>query len=111
MIKPIAISSTNQSLLQNLSETYTRVSRMFDVSSLWSSGANEGKEKEGVEGEEEAIKLAKAGAAGVSAGGGFPKRPGGKGGMKRMPSERPMGVKEFERVSRAEKRCVAVSCW
>ncbi|ORY84668.1 DDHD domain-domain-containing protein [Leucosporidium creatinivorum] len=107
LIKPIAISSTNQSLLQNLSETYNRVSRVFDFSALWSSTSTAPPEQAPTEEElvEEASKtrLKEEGPPKVTP---FPKRPGGG---KRMPSERPMGVKEFEVVSRAEKRFNALN--
>lgn len=103
LIKPIAISSTNQSLLQNLSETYNRVTKVFDFSSLWTSAttATTGSEAPSEEQLEEEAEKAKAKETGPPKVGRFPKRPGGG---KRMPSERPMGVKEFEVVSRAEKR-------
>jgi hypothetical protein len=87
LVKPIAIPSTNQTLLGNLSDTYDRVTRLFDVSkALWNTGAtsfssltSNGSEKS--------------------------ERPAA--GMKRMPSEKPsLTPQEFIKVSRAEKRCV-----
>ena len=109
MIKPIAISSTNHTLLQNLAETYSKVSRLFDVSSLWSSSSAE-KDKDKADGktEDEAKKItaeatkdapARKGSAGPP-----PVKPKRPGQNKRMPSERPMSVRDFEVVSRAEKR-------
>lgn len=102
MIKPIAISSTNHTLLQNLSETYSKVSRLFDVSSLWSSSSTAATTQD-----EEAKKIAKEGTKDPPTRKGSagpppvkPKRPG----QKRMPSERPMSSRDFEVVSRAEKR-------
>lgn len=159
IIKPIAIPSSNTTLLQNLTETYSRVSKMFDVSSLWSSASTNtnataaGPEADddtkqsavsGVKKDNETLKatassktkseepgsekikslsttsaakialerMKEAAAAGrsvkpsatvVNAGpaAARPKRPGV---AKRMPSERPMSSREFEIVSRAEKR-------
>lgn len=108
MIKPIAISSTNHTLLQNLAETYSKVSRLFDVSSLWSSSSSTAATSEQKEKDDEAKKALKESTQPTRKGSGGagpppvkPKRPGQN---KRMPSERPMSVRDFEVVSRAEKR-------
>lgn len=75
---------------------------MFDFSSLWSSTTSTNlpaPSEEQLEEQAEKVKAKEEGPPKVASR--FPKRPGG---VKRMPSERPMGVKEFEVVSRAEKR-------
>lgn len=107
-IKPIAIPSTNITLLQNLSDTYNRVSRLFDVSTLWSSSEAPEEVVEVIEeevlgvkaDEEKKVRKEKGPPTSASA------RPMRPGGLKRMPSEKPMGKEEFVRVDRAERRCV-----
>lgn len=125
IIKPIAIPSSTTTLLQNLSDTYTRVSKLFDVSSLWSSAsasktaskaqaevdsgaieqqkkADDAKKSDGPRVAFDEVKNAAAAATTAAAHAAkSPKRPGAG---KRMPSERPMSNKEFEVISRAEKR-------
>ncbi|GAA5960704.1 hypothetical protein JCM8115_001804 [Rhodotorula mucilaginosa] len=110
LIKPVPIPSTNQTLLQNLSDAYHRVSRIFDMSSLWGGGggtAGEAKQT-GEEAKEQADKQADEQAEAKSA---RPKtRP--VGAMKRMPSERPRfgkGTSDNEWVERAEKRMKALN--
>ncbi|GAA5875342.1 hypothetical protein JCM8547_003209 [Rhodosporidiobolus lusitaniae] len=116
LIKPVPIPSSNVTLLQNLSDAYSRVSRIFDWSSLWTSSASasvakptpEQAKEQAVKQEEEERKVKmdemtrKEEKVKV-------RRPGG---MKRMPSERPkygMGKDEFEWVARAEKRFKALN--
>ncbi|GAA6010035.1 hypothetical protein JCM10207_007528 [Rhodosporidiobolus poonsookiae] len=105
LIKPVPIPSTTQTLLQNLSDAYTRVSRIFDWSSLWSGGgaqntdeqAKEQAEKQEEEKKDKVDEPVKA------------QRPAG---LKRMPTERAkygMGKDEFEWVTRAEKRMRALN--
>ncbi|GAA5917665.1 hypothetical protein JCM5296_007440 [Sporobolomyces johnsonii] len=108
IIKPVPIPSSNQTLLQNLSDAYNRVSRVFDFSSLWSSApastpepkqtGEQAKEQAKAQAKEVADKLEDR----------KPRPPG----LKRMPSERPkfgMGRDEFEWVARAEKRMKALN--
>ncbi|GAA5948867.1 hypothetical protein JCM3765_003936 [Sporobolomyces pararoseus] len=111
LIKPVPIPSSNQTLLQNLSSAYYRVSKIFDFSSLWgssSSTANATAEsttkqtgtqaKEQTEEQQKELEESKK----------PPLRPGSK----RMPSEMPkfgMGKAEFEWVGRAEKRMKALN--
>ncbi|KAL8292387.1 hypothetical protein RQP46_000999 [Phenoliferia psychrophenolica] len=111
LIRPIAIPSTNTTLLQNLSDTYARVSRMFDVSSLWASG--EAKAAEVADAVEEKVHQQQRAEAGDETQDGVPKMKGpvarpGKG-LKRMPSEKPMSEAEFVRIERAEKRFKALN--
>ncbi|GAA6052976.1 hypothetical protein JCM3770_001158 [Rhodotorula araucariae] len=130
LIKPVAIPSSTQTLLQNLSDAYHRVSRIFDVSSLWggagssASAAETQAEKDAREqatktGVAQAALAAEAKAAANAAveaeaktraaAGAHKRRPGG---MKRLPSERPrfgMGKDEFEWVARAENRMRALN--
>ncbi|KAK4702406.1 hypothetical protein P7C70_g3817, partial [Phenoliferia sp. Uapishka_3] len=117
LIKPIAIPSTNVTLMQNLSETYLRVSKMFNVSSLWASG--ETKAVEVAEAAEEKVhqqqKVEADAAEAIEAKDKVLKMPAGKAavrpgkGMKRMPSERPMPKQEFIKIERAEKRFKALN--
>ncbi|GAA5827388.1 hypothetical protein JCM11251_003790 [Rhodosporidiobolus azoricus] len=108
LIRPVPIPSSNQTLLQNLSDAYHRVSRIFDFSYLWSSGEakqtpEQVKEQAEKQAEETKDKVDDKVAAAKA------RRPGA---MKRMPSERPeygMGKDEFEWVSRAEKRFKALN--
>lgn len=100
LIKPIAIPSTNQTLLQNLTDTYSRVSRLFDVSSYWSTESDKEKVEEKVLDDKKAEDERK-GPPVVRV---MAQRPGR---MKRMPSERPnLGQREFILIDRAEKRLV-----
>lgn len=117
LIKPVAIPSSTQSLLTNVSNAYHRVSRMFDVSSLWGGGggnsasaakqaepdekdAKEQAEKtEDAQAEVAAQGKAAAAAATVEGAGAAPSKVKVSAGatakatrppgMKRMPSERP----------------------
>ncbi|BGP49361.1 hypothetical protein JCM10450v2_005249 [Rhodotorula kratochvilovae] len=124
LIKPVAIPSSTQTLLQNLSDAYHRVSRILDVSSLWGGASaaaaptqaeKDAKEQATKTGEAQAALAAEAKAAANAAAdadagaAGKKRRPGG---MKRLPSERPkfgMGKAEFEWVARAEKRMRALN--
>lgn len=40
LIKPVPIPSSTQTLLQNLSDAYHRVAKVFDMSSLWGGGTS-----------------------------------------------------------------------
>ncbi|GAA6015612.1 hypothetical protein JCM11491_007174 [Sporobolomyces phaffii] len=111
LIKPVPIPSSNQTLLQNLSSAYYRVSKIFDFSSLWSTTASTtataaatkptgAQAKEQTEEQQKELADAKAVPR--------PLRPG----TKRMPSEMPkfgMGTAEFEWVGRAERRMKALN--
>lgn len=112
LIKPVPIPSSNQTLLQNLSSAYYRVSKIFDFSSLWGSNAastttttsatDSVPKQSGEQAKEQTEEQQKE--LDQSVGSAPPKlRPG----TKRMPSEMPkfgMGRAEFEWVGRAEKR-------
>lgn len=120
LIKPVPIPSSNQTLLQNLSSAYYRVSKIFDFSSLWGSSttaaAASASKQSGAQAKEQAeqqkqettsrlneIKQEASKQASEHAA-----RPGNK----RMPSEMPkfgMGKAEFEWVGRAEKRMKALN--
>ncbi|BGP01102.1 hypothetical protein JCM10021v2_004798 [Rhodotorula toruloides] len=109
LIKPVAIPSSNQTLLQNLSDAYHRVSKIFDMSSLWgSSGATtteDGKPKSGEEAKEQTVKQEQEKEKSAKPA----RRPSGP---KRMPTERVKsgaGSAEYEWVSRAEKRMKALN--
>ncbi|GAA5926724.1 putative carboxylic ester hydrolase [Sporobolomyces koalae] len=108
LIKPVPIPSSNQTLLQNLSSAYYRVSKIFDFSSLWgtsTAAASSAKQtgtqaKEQTEAQQKELEQSKPTPR--------PIRPGGK----RMPSEMPkfrMGQEEFEWVGRAERRMKALN--
>ncbi|GAA5980777.1 hypothetical protein JCM11641_002647 [Rhodosporidiobolus odoratus] len=120
LIKPVPIPSTNQTLLQNLSNAYTRVSRIFDWSSLWqtaSSSSTDDPKPSAEEAQEQADTVEQekkdkveepVAAAKAHAQARMPRPPG----IKRMPSERPkygMGRDAFEWVGRAEKRMRALN--
>jgi hypothetical protein len=114
LIKPVPIPSSNQTLLQNLSSAYYRVSKIFDFSSLWGSSSTTAaaapasatkqsgaQAKEQTEEQQKELDDSKPASA-------VPLRPG----TKRMPSEMPkfgMGKAEFEWVGRAEKRMKALN--
>ncbi|BGP25715.1 DDHD domain containing protein [Rhodotorula toruloides] len=109
LIKPVAIPSSNQTLLQNLSDAYHRVSKIFDMSSLWGSSgattAEDGKPKSGEEAKGQTVQQEKEKEASVKPA----RRPSGP---KRMPTERVKsgaGSAEYEWVSRAEKRMKALN--
>ncbi|GAA5868001.1 hypothetical protein JCM3774_001562 [Rhodotorula dairenensis] len=118
LIKPVPIPSTNQTLLQNLSDAYHRVSRIFDMSSLWGGGgggttsSTEEAKPTGEQAKEQASKQADEQQAAATT---SPKRTSATrplGGMKRMPSERPRfgrGTSHHEWVERAEKRMKALN--
>ncbi|GAA5973441.1 hypothetical protein JCM21900_006344, partial [Sporobolomyces salmonicolor] len=108
IIKPVPIPSSNQTLLQNLSTAYNRVSRVFDFSSLWSSAPASTTEPKQTG--EQAKAQAKAQEREVTDT--LENRKPRPPGLKRMPSERPkfgMGRDEFEWVARAEKRMKALN--
>lgn len=105
LIKPIAIPSTNHTLLENLSETYQRFSKML----TWSSNSTTDKDKteeqssdkaEGDEANKTDDAEGKPPASKAVPPPPLTKRPTNK----RMPSERPMNQQEFEAISRAERR-------
>ncbi|KAK4050662.1 hypothetical protein OIV83_003388 [Microbotryomycetes sp. JL201] len=101
LIKPIPIPSTNHTLLENLSETYQRVSKMFTWTSKGDAGAKKADEEtdttESVENKDDPIKFPVAPK--------LVKRPTNK----RMPSERPMDASRFEAIHRAEQRFKALN--
>ncbi|KAK4055033.1 hypothetical protein OIO90_003374 [Microbotryomycetes sp. JL221] len=119
LIKPVAIPSTNHTLLENLSETYQRVSRMFS----WSSGGDDKKQDKGSDKSNEPEAKDKSSTTEQSDEQGktpddvkaklqstpiapkLLKRPTNK----RMPSERPMNHKQLESVLRAEQRFKALN--
>lgn len=117
-IAAIAIPSSNVTLVQNLSETYNKVTKIFDVTNFFGGGGNSSNTgEEYVEAGEveklvrQKLDLDKAKPAVNSESGGKKKvgppvikRPGT--GLKRMPSEKPMSAQEYEKISRAEKRFV-----
>ncbi|BGP17562.1 hypothetical protein JCM10213v2_005595 [Rhodosporidiobolus nylandii] len=110
LIKPIPIPSTNVTLLQNLSNAYSRVSAMFDFSSLWSSAPQPSAEER--QGQAEKLEQEKREKVDVAAAKAKAKAAPRPASMKRMPSERPkygMGTSEHEWVSRAEKRMRALN--
>lgn len=115
-ISAIAIPSSNVTLVQNLSETYNKVTKIFDVTNFFGGGNSSNVSEEYAEAGEveklvrQKLDLDKAKTAVSSESSGKKKvgpppvikRPGS--GMKRMPSERPMSLEEYEKISRAEKR-------
>lgn len=111
LIKPVPIPSTNQTLLQNLSDAYHRVSRIFDMSSLWGGGAAAEAKPNADQAKEQADEQA-AKHDGDKATKPLPPRP--LAALKRMPSERPRfgkGTDHFEWVERAGKsRLLKLSC-
>ncbi|SGZ01215.1 BQ5605_C033g11133 [Microbotryum silenes-dioicae] len=117
LIKPIAIPSTNSTLFENLSDTYSRISNVLDISRFWSSPekneALEGSKNEGPPGSNsgtEAYSAEKVGRGQSSSNlAAKPKMPARRPTNKRMPSEMPMGKREFESVSRAEQRFKALN--
>ncbi|KAM0752102.1 hypothetical protein T439DRAFT_354980 [Meredithblackwellia eburnea MCA 4105] len=105
MIKPIAIPSTNVTLLQNLTDTYNRVTKLWNVAGLWSSG--EAKSADVADAVEESSRKERTSDTGEEADEvkdlltgpkrevkGVP-RPGR---LRRMPSEKPMPSEEFIRI-------------
>ncbi|GAA5992871.1 hypothetical protein JCM10908_001383 [Rhodotorula pacifica] len=110
LIKPVPIPSTNQTLLQNLSDAYHRVSRIFDMSSIWGgSSSNTEPKQTGDQAKEQAEKQVDKQAEATS-----PSKPAIRplAALKRMPSERPRfgkGTSHFEWVERAEKRMKALN--
>ncbi|SCV73522.1 BQ2448_7448 [Microbotryum intermedium] len=117
LIKPIAIPSTNSTLLENLTETYSRISNVLDISRFWSSP----EKKTAVEpSDNEVSRKKKSGPEAASTekledgqipskASTKPKVPVRRPTSKRMPSEMPMGKREFEFVSRAEQRFNALN--
>ncbi|GAA6060583.1 hypothetical protein JCM10212_006818 [Sporobolomyces blumeae] len=109
LIKPVPIPSSNQTLLQNLSSAYYRVSKIFDVSSLWGpSKATGAQAKEQAEEQKKETDEAKDKADETKRRAAGTARPGNK----RMPSEMPRfkgGRDEFEWVGRAERRFKALN--
>jgi hypothetical protein len=107
LIKPVPIPSSNQTLLQNLSSAYYRVSKIFDFSSLWGSSAaaaDSATKQTGSQAKEQTEEQQKELEGSTKP----PLRPGAK----RMPSEMPkfnMGKAEFEWVGRAEQRFRALN--
>ncbi|GAA5896057.1 putative carboxylic ester hydrolase [Sporobolomyces salmoneus] len=108
LIKPVPIPSSNQTLLQNLSSAYYRVSKIFDFSSLWGSStstkpaaAESAPEQSGDQAKEQMEEQQKE-----VEGATRPPR------LKRLPSEMPkfgMGRDELEWVGRAEQRMKALN--
>ncbi|KAM0791761.1 hypothetical protein ACM66B_004026 [Microbotryomycetes sp. NB124-2] len=99
LIKPIPIPSTNHTLLENLSETYQRVSKMF----TWSSASKENRDE--VDKRKEVEQDKSKGPIHHPVAPKLIKRPTNK----RMPSERPMDAVKFESINRAEQRFKALN--